>query len=486
MLFQSWQFIFAFLPIVYIGYAGFYALGRTNFAKLWLVGGSLFFYGYWKIEYLPILVGSTLFNFSWGLLLQREGRKNALLTIGVLVNLGLLFFFKYYDFFIANLNAVAGSSLAAMQLILPLGISFFTFQNIAYLVDTKNGQANERNLLNYAVFLSFFPHQLAGPIMHHKEVMPQFKAPFKPTERAIYLGLFTFALGLVKKVGIADTFGVWADNAFHQAQVLSLLEAWAGSMSYTLQLYFDFSGYCDMAIGLGLLFNIRMPENFDSPLKSTSIIDFWQRWHMSLTQFIMGYIYMPMIRCFRELTLGVALLVTLVSMTIIGLWHGAAWTFVFFGFYHGMGLVVNNLWRHFKLPCPKALGWILTFLFVMIGFVYFRAESFADATAIVAAMFGGSTIVLPVGLVERLPILATSLGAQSGDWFAKLGTLGFKFNLLVAISWGLILLFKNSRQWREVQKLSWGTAYLTSLFIVLAINLIVSAANPAKFLYFNF
>lgn len=280
----------------------YFALNKqklTKASKSFLVFSSLFFYSYWNILYLPLILISMLFNYTIGLTLAKVNKKvsnKTLLSIGIISNLALLGYFKYADFFIDNVNFIFSANLPSLNIILPLAISFFTFQQIAYLVDSYRQQTKEYDFLNYALFVTFFPQLIAGPIVHHKEMMPQF-ANLKNkliNYKNIALGLFIFSFGLFKKVIIADTFAIWATNGFDNATTLSFIEAWATSLSYTFQLYFDFSGYTDMAIGLALLFNIKLPINFNSPYKSLNIQEFWRRWHITLSRFLKDYIYIPL------------------------------------------------------------------------------------------------------------------------------------------------------------------------------------------------
>ena len=293
VLFNSFEFIFLFLPITFFIYFYLNKIRLIEASKGFLVVASLFFYSWWNVIYLPLILISMLFNYTIGTSLTKEKifrkvSKKKLLTIGILGNIGLLGYFKYSDFFIGNLNFLFNSEVPLLHLALPLAISFFTFQQIAYLVDSYRKETSEYDFLNYAVFVAFFPQLIAGPIVHHKEMMPQFARLRNSiiNYQNIALGLFIFSMGIFKKVVIADTFAVWATNGFDYAEILTFIEAWIVSLSYTFQLYFDFSGYTDMAIGVALLFNIKLPINFNSPYKATNIQDFWRRWHITLSRFL--------------------------------------------------------------------------------------------------------------------------------------------------------------------------------------------------------
>lgn len=301
MLFNSYEFIFVFLPITFFIYFYLNHKRLTEASKGFLVFSSLFFYSWWNIAYLPIILSSMLFNYIIGNSLNNEEghhrfSKKSILIFGIVSNIALLGYFKYTDFMIDNFNLLSNSNLPTLDLALPLAISFFTFQQISYLVDSYRQETKEYDFLNYALFVTFFPQLIAGPIVHHKEMMPQFAKTRNKVKNYtnIAMGLFIFFIGLFKKVVIADTFSVWATTGFDTATTLSLFEAWATSLSYTFQLYFDFSGYTDMAIGLALLFNIRLPINFHSPYKATDIQDFWRRWHITLSRFLKDYVYVPL------------------------------------------------------------------------------------------------------------------------------------------------------------------------------------------------
>jgi alginate O-acetyltransferase complex protein AlgI len=396
VLFNSYEFIFLFLPITFFVY--FYLSSKRLIvgAKAFLVFASLFFYSWWNIIYLPLILASILFNFAIGVSLSQDDVKQTLklklskktiLTFGIICNLLLLGYFKYTDFFISNANIVLGSNIDLLHIILPLGISFFTFTQIAYIVDAYRGEVKEMDYLSYSLFVTFFPHLLAGPILHHKEIMPQFNTTknFAKNYKNIAAGIFLFSIGLFKKVVIADTFAVWANNGFDKAEVLNFIEAWTTSLSYTFQLYFDFSGYTDMAIGIALLFNIRFPLNFNSPYKATNIQEFWRRWHITLSRFLRDYIYIPLggnrkgeTRTYSNLFF---------TFLIGGLWHGAGWTFIFWGFLHGSALVIHRAWQKLNFKLNTILAWFITFNFINISWIFFRAKDWDSALKVLGAMF---------------------------------------------------------------------------------------------------
>ena len=482
MLFNSYEYIFFFLPITFFLY--FFLLQKRLIigAKGFLVFASLFFYSWWNPVYLPIILVSMLFNYTVGNILTKEAavakiNKKTILIFGILSNIALLAYFKYADFFIENFNYIWNENVGLYHLALPLGISFFTFQQISYLVDSYRGETHEYDFLNYALFVTFFPQLIAGPIVHHKEMMPQFASKWNLVKKYknIAKGLFIFALGLFKKVVIADTFAVWATNGFDNAQTLNLIEAWTTSLSYTFQLYFDFSGYTDMAIGAALLFNIRLPQNFDSPYKAKDIQDFWRRWHITLSHFLRDYIYIPLggsrvaeWKIYRNL---------LVTFLLGGLWHGAGWTFVFWGFLHGMALIIHRIWKKFGLSMPRLLAWFVTFNFINIAWVFFRAKDFSDALKVLKGMFFGE-FVLPGKYAHFFGWLHPKVSSVwLGDIYAD------KYLLLYLVAGGVVLCLKNSSQLQEMFQTNRKSALFSAfLFIVSFLNM----SGVHEFLYFNF
>ncbi|WP_199617566.1 MBOAT family O-acyltransferase [Paenibacillus alkalitolerans] len=416
MLFNSYQFILLFLPITVTGYFLLNKRRLVKAANVWLAAASLFFYSYWNIAYLPLLLASIAFNYGVGSLLSRTMGDNPslrkwILAAGVIGDVGLLGYYKYADFFIANYNALVPADIPLLHVILPLGISFFTFTQIAYLVDAYRGLAKEYNIVNYVLFVTFYPHLIAGPILHHKEMMPQFAKLSGKTfrYRNAALGVYLFSLGLAKKVLIADNLAPIATEGFDAASKLGFTDAWITSLAYTFQLYFDFSGYTDMAIGAALLFNIKLPVNFNSPYKSLSIQDFWRRWHMTLSRFLRDYIYIPLggnrngeVRTYTNLML---------TFLIGGFWHGAGWTFVMWGFLHGFALVGHRAWSKLNIAMPRPFAWFLTFMFVNVTWVFFRADTFGDALKVLRGMFGFNGIDILYKLHSPSVVLTLAGGA---------------------------------------------------------------------------
>ena len=391
MLFQTYEFIFAFLPCVVVLYFLLGSLGQTVLARWWLLLASWFFYSWWNPVYLPLLLGSITVNYQLSRKIAATGKASGkgLIVMAVLFNVGLLGYFKYMDFFIGNLNWL-GFDIPLLHLALPLAISFFSLQQIAYQVDCYRGSNCKGSFFEYCLFVSFFPQLIAGPIVYHRELIPQLRdeGNRQVDFSKLTLGMFLFLIGLFKKVVLADTFAIWASNGFDGAQQLNMIEAWIVNYSYTFQLYFDFSAYSDMALGLALLFNIRLPQNFNSPYAATSIINLWQRWHITLTRFINSYIYRPFLRALPRVNFGYGMVASFTAMMVAGVWHGAAWTFVVFGALQGFAIVINHCWRKLRLPMPQLLGWFITFHFFSISLVIFRASRWEDAIKVYRGMLG--------------------------------------------------------------------------------------------------
>lgn len=477
MLFNSYEFVFLFLPIVLTVY---FCINKKEYANIWLVIASLFFYGYWNFTYLPLLLFSILGNYYIsGLIINN--RENKLLSakrvfqIGIFANILLLCYFKYMDFFIGNINRFASTDFALLHIILPLGISFFTITQMVYLVDTYEGLVEERNIINYSLFVTFFPHLLAGPILHHKPIMTQF-ADEKVNilnYHNIYQGLFLFTIGLFKKVIIADEFIYYVQLGFNNIDKLTFLDSWLAVIAFALQLYFDFSGYSDMAVGVALMFNINIPINFNSPWRAVNIIDFWQRWHISLTNTITTYLYTPMLRCFEKITFKKMMLVTFVSMLISGFWHGAGWNYIILGAMHGLGMIINHIFKKYKIRVNIVLAHISTIIWVLMSFVFFRATSVHEAITILKAMWGLNGIILPNKIANLLGITGTT-------------SLVFSLPKLLLISFCCVLivsLLPNSNQ--LLKKLKPNSKWVIAMSAMLLYS-ILNLHKITEFLYFQF
>ena len=417
------------MPVVF---TGFFMIARKSHqgAIAWLSFASIFFYAYWSLYALPVMIISICVNYWLGFHLSNPSLKNRqpLLVLAIILNLLALGYFKYANFFITNTNAIRSAmgmeSLDSLNILLPIGISFFTFTQIAFLIDSYQDKVKERSFLQYVLFVSFFPHLLAGPMLHHKQMMPQFSDPktFSMDHEKIRIGIIIFTIGLAKKILLADPIGEYADilfNGTESGEIPHLIISWLGSLAYTFQLYFDFSGYSDMAVGISLFFGIWLPFNFNSPFKATSIIDFWQRWHITLTKYVGEYLYTPItlkfMRFGQDKTAVIEIIFSLVMPTvliflILGLWHGANWTYIVFGAMHGFYIVINHLWRKiFPLPSKKnkdirsysngkrITSWALTFLAVNISFVMFRSDSVSTAIEIYKGMLGINDIFIHTG-----------------------------------------------------------------------------------------
>lgn len=482
MLFNSVEFIFIFLPMVLVIYYAFISLKHAKLAMSWLVLASLGFYSYWDFRYLPLLLFSMVWNFSLGRLIEKyRERKKLLLLIGVGLNLLLLGYFKYTGFFLTTVNALFDMGLWIPKIILPLGISFFTFTQTAYLVDAYRGETRGYSFLTYSLFVTIFPHLIAGPILYHKDMIGQFedKNRFRVNYENLSLGLVTFAIGLCKKVLIADVLSPWVAIAFDNAGNLSFIEAWCGALVYTLQLYFDFSGYSEMAIGLGLMLNFNLPINFNSPYKATSVIDFWRRWHITLSAFLRDYLYIPLGG--NKMGHVVKLRNLLITMLLGGLWHGAGWTFVIWGGIHGVALVVNHLWRKSAVDLPKVINWCLTFVCVTVAWVFFRADNIASAWSIVCAMFDFSNVVLP----ESKILLRYFYWLQSiGVSFAPLNAYGGSREVIwIAGCLLTVVIFKNPQQLLQRFNPNFKWLFVASVALLYGI---LSLGKTSEFLYFQF
>ena len=464
MLFNSEAFLFWFLPAALLG---FFLCRRfvPALAIPLLVIASLVFYAQWKLSYLFILLASVGFNYGAYLLLEKQSSrrtKHLLVALAVAANLGLLGFYKYSGFFV---NDVLHLPIAGFEApLLPLAISFFTFQQIAFIVDEAYTETKRVRFDEYAAFVTFFPQLIAGPIVRHDELIPQLKAP-RPT--GFFLaGTVMFLIGLSKKVLIADTFARWASAGFASPSELTMSDAWLAALSYTMQLYFDFSGYSDMAIGLGLLFGFRLPQNFNSPYKAKSLQDFWQRWHMTLSRWLRDYLYIPLggnrrgkARTYLNLFL---------TMLLGGLWHGAAWTFVVWGALHGAALALNRVWSRLGIGIWTPIAWMMTFVFIVFTWVFFRAESIGDAVTVSAAMLGGQGFGFVQGGVVPL----------------------FVWGLLAAFV-VIVRFAPNSHQITDAVTerrgpLVWFALFLVGIVGTMAVKRLMETSVPSEFLYFQF
>ena len=515
MLFNSYLFLFAYLPVTL---AGFFILGRRSqlWAAAWLAAASLFFYGYWDYRYLPLLLGSVVFNYACAALLAASApaRRTPILVVAIAANLGLLAYYKYAGFFLASAAQLLEQPVPALHVVLPIGISFFTFTQIAFLVDTSQGKAQESRFVHYLLFVTYFPHLIAGPVLHHKEMMPQFaqRRTFRLSASNVAIGSTIFFIGLAKKVLIADNIGAYAAPLFNEPAAPSLLLAWGGVLAYAFQLYFDFSGYSDMAIGLSRLFGVRLPLNFDSPYKARNIAQFWRRWHMTLSRFLRDYLYIPLggNRC-GPLRRHVNLMLT---MVLGGLWHGAGWNFIVWGALHGAYLGIHKGWgaaaRRLHLPsgtrAGKLAATLLTFTAVCVAWVFFRAPDMPVALTILKGMAGGFGLALPDALAAYLLPLQPMLAAL-GVVFYLGGGAAFvetwaSIALAALIAFGLPNTQQIMRRFEPAldfhgaaaakrhgvaRWLTWrATPAWAGAIALLALASLLALNRPAQFLYFQF
>ena len=487
MLFNSYIFILLFLPLALGGWFLINRWKKYKLANAFLIGMSLWFYGYFNPYYLWIICGSIVVNFALSKVLNRSDVRDEIaklvLAVGIVANIGCIFYFKYFDFFITNVNAVFGKSFELKNIVLPLGISFFTFQQVSYLVDSYRKQTKEYSFLEYALFVVFFPQLVAGPIVLHDEMIPQFRNKESRIFRQenFAKGLYIFAQGLFKKVLIADTFAKAVTLGFGMVDSLSSMEAILVSFAYTFQLYFDFSGYCDMAVGIGHMFNISLPQNFNSPYKSISIMEFWERWHMSLTRFLREYIYFPLggSKKGKVRTYVNVMIVFLVS----GIWHGANWTFVIWGFLHG---ILNCLNRGLKKYWEKvwvAIRWVLTFAAVNILWVIFRADSVGQAFVLIKKMIQIKGFQIGDWLTESFDLIEFVLVERLlGIYYEYIEKIpGFHMWCFFLLALGIVLIAKNSSEkvFKPTITRSVGT-------IIMMMWSILSLSGISVFLYFNF
>jgi len=500
MLFSSYTFLFQFLPAVALAFAA----ARRHSPRagiLVLAVASLFFYGAWKPVYLVLLIASIGANFSLGLLMEDGSRRRAVGMLGVALNLALLCYFKYTNFIFDSISTLTGAPLPFVNVVLPLGISFFTFQQIAYLVDVMRGAKVERDIVAYTLFVSFFPHLIAGPLVHHAEMIPQFKRGRTSRSAALAArGLAIFAAGLFKKVVIADNLAQFVSPVYAHLDAGGAVTpswAWLSTLSYAFQIYFDFSGYSDMAIGLALLFGIRLPVNFRSPYKATSIIDFWRRWHITLSRFLRDYLYIPLGG--NRLGERRRYLNLMLTMLLGGLWHGAGWNFLIWGGLHGVYLSLNHRWQQWRGAAPKAASsnhladiaaWAVTFSAVVIAWVFFRAKTLAGAWAVLSAMFGfggGSSSYVSPGIlrVMDLPILV------SEERLLAIGSAAVALSLALALFLPNVAELYGYREYRRAVEPSrgprWRPNFAWALLSALAIAVsLFGMWQRLEFLYFQF
>lgn len=485
MLFNSYVFIFVYLPLVLGAFFACCYFQMKKLAQVSLLLSSLIFYGYWDLRFLPLLCGSIVFNFICGNLIFQTppgNLKKIYLTGSVALNIALLVYFKYLNFFIKSTGYFLSMEFQTMDILLPLGISFFTFTQIAYLVDVYQSKATPGGACSYGLFVTVFPHLIAGPVLHHRDMISQFNDPVSYSWSANHFahGTFLFIMGLSKKVLIADPLFSYVSPVFDQnQQIIPFIQAWVGALAYSIELYFDFSGYSDMAMGLGLYFNLKLPLNFQSPYQASSIIDFWRRWHISLSNFLKDYLYIP---------LGgnrggerSKLCNLLITMFLGGVWHGANWTFIVWGLCHGFFLVINHLWRKLSINLPSFFSRGLTLLCVVVAFTIFRAPNLETAYTVIKGMFGFNGVVLPESYEAKLAFLKTY-----GVIFKVLPLSNVRINdlILIVICLCIALFLPNSMYWKErflKRPIPWGIACAVAL-----VTCVINLDAVTEFLYYQF
>ncbi|BAF59270.1 MAG: MBOAT family protein [Pelotomaculum sp.] len=460
MLFNSFEFIFIFLPLTLFIFYLLVNKNQKNLAVFGLAALSLAFYGYWNFRYVFLILASIAANYATGLLLSKLGSKK-ILVAGIAFNLLLLGYYKYCNFFAASIAQLFHLNIntAPLNITLPLAISFFTFTQIAYIVDVYRNREIRYDPVSYSLFVLFFPHLIAGPIVYHREIIPQFQdaKTFKVNYSNISTGILLFFIGLFKKVMVADYFSPHVAAVFDQAESPTFFEAWAGTLSYAMQIYFDFSGYTDMALGLARLFNIRMPHNFDSPYKSDSIIEFWRRWHITLSRFLRDYLYIPLGGNRRGMARKYLNL--MITMLLGGLWHGAGWTFVVWGGLHGIYLCINHRCRAMNIKMPRLAAKTLTFTAVTVAWIFFRARDLKSA----------------------LKVLSGCLGLNGFDLHPRYATKEEVFFILLALA--AVNFLPNSQHLAGIFKPS---ARWLAFAVSLALVSLTMIDNPSEFLYFQF
>ncbi len=484
MLFNSYIFILVFLPITLIGYFILNHFHKYNLSQLFLLGMSLWFYAYFNINYLFIIILSILINYLIYYLMKKiknNWYRKLLLFLGIIINIGVLFYYKYMDFFISNVNFIFHKDYPLLHIILPLGISFFTFQQLSFVIDSYKKEIPDYSLLHYASFVTFFPQLIAGPIVTHDELIPQFlnKKLKKINWDNLSRGIYAFALGLSKKVLIADTFGIVVNYGYSNFESLNSTSAILVMLSYTIQIYFDFSGYSDMALGIGKMFNIDLPQNFNSPYKALTINDFWSRWHMTLTRFFTKYIYIPLggnrkgkFKTYRNI-----LIVFLVS----GIWHGANWTFIIWGLLHGIFSVITRLFKNFFDKLNPLVNWIITFTFINITWIFFRADSIKQALKIINRVLQFNFGIIPEEIKKAFE--------TPGIVFLKNNVTKLNFFPFMALQLFFIITFfiiLNSKNVKEKMDNFTPTIKNIIITVILLVWCIISFNGISTFLYFNF
>ena len=471
LLFNSYIFIFLFLPVVLMVYFLLNWVGRERISKTFLVLASLYFYAYFNYSYFFIIMFSIIFNYSTvHIMAKKKKLKKLIFIIGLFFNISILVYFKYYDFFISNINLLFRTDFSLLNVLLPLGISFFTFQQVSFMVDSYKDPRKKYDFLSYCLFVTFFPQLIAGPIVLPDEMLPQFQnnnnkhINFENLNKGFYM----FTIGLAKKVLIADSIAPLANSGFDRMTSLTFMESWITSLSYTMQLYFDFSGYCDMAMGIAFMFNITLPKNFNSPYKSKDIQEFWKNWHMTLGRFFTNYLYIPLggNRKSKLKTLRNLMIVFITS----GVWHGAGWNYIIWGFLHGLSILIHRVWRDTGRKLNSFISWLITFNLINILWIFFRSKNIENALKVIRSMLDFSTIN---------KLVRAEYFTKANLYFEKGTTLSILF---LAIYFTLVYR-KNS--YSKIVNLKYKSISIieNSLYFIMSVLLL---NRISEFLYFNF
>ena len=535
MLFNSYGFIFGFLPLSLVGFYSLGQFGRKPAAS-WLVFSSFVFYGLWKPRYIFLLALSICFNYLISLMIHANRQHHSLqrtyLILGIFVDIGVLIYYKYLVDIIGFTYGLSVYASPTPSITIPLGISFFTFTQIGYLVDVQQGVVADKSPLNYVLFVTFFPHLIAGPILHNREIMPQFseKRTYRFSIENLTVGSVIFIIGLAKKCLLADPLSAQVSTGFAPSAPLTLPAAWLLMLTYAIQIYFDFSGYTDMAIGIARMFNVRFPMNFNSPYKATSIIDFWQRWHMTLTRLLTLYLFNPIaISIARSRAAGklpisrsaqtstnaffmMTALPLLITMSVAGIWHGAGLKFLIFGLLHGFYLMVNHAWRIFRspraaklVPLHRLSNWLLTISSILVALVFFRAPTMTSALATVSAMAGahglGGVVFrnLLLHAVSSIQLIFTQHGPAAATSGLKAIENAMQY-FLTAFLWFIVLTMPNTQQIMHkyepvlgrinpcaLQRMTWKPTIASAAALgAIGAFAIMAVAGTTPFVYFQF
>ena len=478
MSFNSYSYILIFLPAVFSLYFLINRFNSNKLSQIFLILASLIFYTYLEINNFFLISISILINYCGYLLLQKKKGSKFILGIFILINLGLLGYYKYYDFIIGNFFNLIDKNYTEKNLIIPLAISFFTFQQIAFLVETYKKNILRVDFINYSLFVVFFPQLIAGPIINFKDTYSQFSLRIKKkiNIQNIKNGLILISLGLFKKIIIADYFSIVVDSSYSNVENLSFLSSWIASLSYTFQIYFDFSGYIDIALGSALLFNIKLPINFNSPYKSLNIKEFWRSWHISLSNFLKKYIYIPLGG--NKINFTVTNINFLLTFLIGGFWHGAGWNFIVWGSLHGLALILLNIFKKTSIGINKFFAWFITFNFINITWIFFRVDSVNNAVVIIKKMFGFEQIILPIFIKNYFNLNFVKYGSAFLNSFDIKKTIFYLFICFV-----ITIFLPNNNKFLDYNKKNYVFSLLAGFAFIISI---IGMNKVTTFIYFNF